>query len=65
MDIPRLSAMTKHWAEHPPLRVMVAAYLGFTKKTSSDIQAASEFVPVNTVKADEFNAVLKDLGLPA
>ncbi|OIR10974.1 hypothetical protein GALL_71450 [mine drainage metagenome] len=56
--------MTNHWKEHPPLRVMVAAYLGFSKKSSSDIQAASEFVPVNTVKAEEFNSVLKDLGLP-
>ena len=28
MDIPRLYALRRYWAQHPPLREMVQAYLG-------------------------------------
>ena len=28
MDIPRLYALRRYWARHPPLREMVQAYLG-------------------------------------
>lgn len=28
VDLPRLQALNKYWAGHPPVHVMVAAYLG-------------------------------------
>lgn len=28
MTLPRVYAMTQHWQDHPPLNLMVQAYLG-------------------------------------
>lgn len=40
MDLPRLYAMNDYWDSHPPMHVMVAAYLGIkpknTKATEND-----------------------------
>lgn len=32
LDIPRLAAMNEHWRKHPPVHIMVAAYLGYEPK---------------------------------
>lgn len=65
VDLPRLKALTDYWQQQPPVHVMVAAYLGCSKKTSQQpIQNASEFVPVNTVTAPEFDEVLRSFGIP-
>lgn len=32
LDVPRLTAMTEHWRHHPPVHVMVAAYLEYKPK---------------------------------
>lgn len=58
--------MNAYWEEHPPVHLMVAAYLGVGKKSSSaePIESASEFVPVATLPKDEFDALIAGLGLP-
>ena len=61
-----LAAMNMYWEEHPPVHIMVAAYLGLNKKTGSaadTLEATSEFVPVSSVSPDEFNNVLASFGL--
>ncbi|MFK7088685.1 hypothetical protein AAFM71_07695 [Chromobacterium violaceum] len=32
-DLPRLEAMNTYWRNHPPLHLMVAAYLGIKPET--------------------------------
>lgn len=34
-DLPRLDAMTRYWNDHPPVHVMVAAYLGVKPSNQS------------------------------
>lgn len=64
-----LDAMNAYWADHPPVHIMVAAYLGIGKKSSASsgepLENASEFVPVATVPNAEFDAILAGFGLPA
>lgn len=38
MDIPRVLAMNRYWEKHPPLHLMVAAYLGVTTQSGSETQ---------------------------
>lgn len=63
-----LEAMNDYWADHPPVHIMVASYLGIGKKSavasSEPIESASEFVPVATVPNAEFDALLTGFGLP-
>lgn len=35
MDLPRLEAMNTYWRNHPPLHLMVAAYLGIKSEPKS------------------------------
>jgi hypothetical protein len=64
-----VEAMNAYWGDHPPLHIMVAAYLGIgtksTESTAEAIESASEFVPVASLPRDEFDAVLASFGLPA
>lgn len=64
MDLPRLQALTDYWQRQPPLHVMVASYLGCGKKAGTQaIRDAAEYVPVNAVTAQEFDEVLRGLGI--
>lgn len=64
--MPLLESMKVYWADHPPLHVMVAAYLGIKPKggTAQQIEEASEFVPVSTCSTSEFDLILQQHGLP-
>lgn len=43
MDIPRLLAMNSYWAKHPPVHLLVAAYMGFKPEPKNlPSKAASE-----------------------
>lgn len=42
MDIPRLDAMNSHWADSPPVHVMLARFLGYEKKTQPQSAANSD-----------------------
>jgi hypothetical protein len=35
MDLPRLEVMNAYWKKHPPLHLMVQAFLGIGEKTTS------------------------------
>lgn len=35
VDLPRLAALNTYWDNHPPVHVMVAAYLGIKPATAS------------------------------
>jgi hypothetical protein len=35
MDLPRLYAMNDYWQQHPPVHIMVAAYLGIKPKATA------------------------------
>jgi hypothetical protein len=37
MDLPRLYAMNDYWQQHPPVHIMVAAYLGIKPAATSNI----------------------------
>ncbi len=65
VDIPRFEALHKHWLDHPPLQWMIAAYFNIGKKSApQNIEEANEFVPVETLKSEDFDGLLKDLGIP-
>jgi hypothetical protein len=63
-----LAAMNEYWADHPPVHIMVAAYMGIGKKSTQSsgepLESASEFVPVAAVPKAEFDAILAGFGLP-
>lgn len=65
MDIPRLKALGDYWRRVPPLHLTVAAFLGAIKdpEEPADLVAASEYIPVNRVSAEEFDALLRQHGL--
>lgn len=37
VTIPRLSAMNRYWAKHPPLHHLVAGYLGYEAPEKGDL----------------------------
>jgi hypothetical protein len=63
-----VDAMNAYWEHQPPVHVMVAAYMGIGKQSSSKpsdgIENASEFVPVETLPSAEFDALVAGFGLP-
>lgn len=62
-----LDAMNAYWADHPPVHIMVAAYLGLGKKSTGSgepLENAAEFVPVAAVPSAQFDAILTGFGLP-
>lgn len=36
MDLPRLEAMNAYWKKHPPLHLMVQAFLGIGEKSGTE-----------------------------
>ncbi|MBS0370204.1 MAG: hypothetical protein JSS57_13485 [Proteobacteria bacterium] len=38
VDLPRLEALNAYWADHPPLHVMVAAYLDIKPQPKQDAE---------------------------
>lgn len=42
VDLPRLAALNDYWSVHPPVHVMVAAYLGIGAETKPKEQDFSE-----------------------
>ena len=39
MTLPRLYALNEYWVDHPPVHIMVAAYLGIKPKAKIDNQS--------------------------
>jgi len=71
-DVPQLRAMSRYWASHPPLHILVAGYLGFTpapdpssQDPEATIQEAAQHMPVNNLSATEFDELLRKHGLTA
>lgn len=65
VDVPRLLAINKYWDAHPPVHLLVAGYMGYEpKQNATSLEEAAEYVPVNTVTAEEFEDILKQHGLP-
>lgn len=63
-----VEAMNEYWRDHPPLHLMVAAYLGIKPSPSPSAQLESldelaPYVPMSTMPADAFDAQLRELGL--
>lgn len=69
LDLPTLDAMREQWQQYPPLAVMVASYLGVArpkKDAQNDLERLEDqpYFPVNTLPANEFDALLASMGLP-
>ena len=68
-DLPQLQAMYRYWAAHPPLHMMVAAYLGIKDATvapqdpDAALADAAQHMPVNSLSATEFDDLLRQQGL--
>ncbi len=58
----------RYWSDHPPLHLMVAAYLDIKPQSSAIEASAAELhdlpqeIAANTVSASEFDALLKARG---
>lgn len=50
-----------HWGKNPPLQRMLATILGYQQKPSKppSIEEINEFIPAQTVSADEFDQLLQ------
>jgi len=42
MGLAEYTAMHRYWSDHPPVHLMVAAYLGIKPRTPADNDAAME-----------------------
>jgi hypothetical protein len=62
VDLHRLGVLARTWEKNPPVHRMVAAYLGFGKKTQTDISTITE-VPVAALPKHEFEQLLADFKL--
>lgn len=40
MTIPRLAAMSRYWKQHPPMHVLLAAYVGYEPPAEAGATAA-------------------------
>ena len=42
LDLPRLTAMSAYWREHPPVHVLLAAYVGYKPPSASTGNSVAE-----------------------
>lgn len=68
IDLPRLKHLNAYWAAHPPVHILVAAYMGYKGQKSAQEQeeSADEVISMlggNTLSESEFEALLKEKGL--
>lgn len=68
LDLPRLDSLNRYWAQHPPVHMLVAQYMGI--KPQPHTQGAQiahlddqDAVPVQHMSAPEFDALLRQKGL--
>lgn len=55
--------MDRYWADHPPLHLMIAAYLGVEPQSSAtDLHDLPQEIAADRVTASEFDAMLKARG---
>ncbi len=66
MELPDLWAQLKYWRRHPPVHLLVAAYLGFKAPTDADSDEAAfeEAQAVQRLNQSEFDDLLRRHGLP-
>ena len=58
LDLPRLKALSDYWADHPPMHLMVAAYLDIkprpapatTTPTDEDLNRVRELFPTRPLE---------------
>lgn len=66
VDLPRLEALNKYWAQFPPAHVLIAAYLGI-KPQQKSFQITNpkeqDAIPAQTMSEADFDAMLKSKGL--
>lgn len=51
MDLPRLYAMNDYWDAHPPVHIMVAAYLGIKPKARKTTPIENDLAEVDAFLA--------------
>ncbi|HFC8542721.1 TPA: hypothetical protein ACFP4Q_000835 [Neisseria weaveri] len=68
IDLPRLNHLGEYWKQHPPVHILVAAYMGYKgqdapKTDETDAAEAISMLGGDTLSEDEFTALLKEKGL--
>ena len=62
IDLPRAQSLSKYWQQHPPVHILLAAYVGYTAPTLGNPNE-QDALPAQTLSEDEFNQLLKEKGL--
>lgn len=62
--LPEITALLGYWSVSPPVNELVATYLGYKRAEANEPTPAEEAQYMNKVSADEFDALLKQHGLP-
>jgi hypothetical protein len=64
VDLPQVEALSKYWRKHPPVHLLVAAFVGY-QAPEEPVTAALETLPIpakNLAKQD-FDALLDKFGI--
>ncbi|MDO5058585.1 MAG: hypothetical protein Q4D82_01425 [Neisseria sp.] len=68
IDLPRLQHLNRYWRQHPPLHILAAAYMGFSApdeaEQAAEQEAALQQMGAETLSQEEFEALLREKGLP-
>jgi hypothetical protein len=62
MTLLDVEELTRYWIDHPPLHLMVAAYLGVGKRSRSRTSAGQAVAPRATAADADVGALLAELG---
>lgn len=62
-----LDALQAQWAQFPPLPMLIADFLGASKRKGPQLAdpAEQDVMPTTRLSAAEFDAVVASMGLPA
>lgn len=68
MDLPRIEAMQRYWAQYPPAHVLLAAQVGWRPQQAGAAareqgEAEQEFMPPQHLAQADFEQLLRDKGL--
>lgn len=72
IDLPRMKHLGDYWAQHPPMHILMASYVGFKPQAmpsendeQGDIAEALNALGGDTLSEDEFNELLRAKGMIA
>lgn len=62
MDLPRVQSLSAYWQQHPPMHILLAAYVGY-QAPEQIAPEEQDVLPAQTLSEHDFNQLLKEKGI--